>query len=117
MTPLELDEYLDHNDVEINDETLLIAHHGILGMKWGHLNGPPYPLGRGDHSASEKKAASKAGIKVGTDSGKGSIENIKRVEQQFQDLEHHQRKNPNQKLQKSMKLKDKQPLNLEAEFK
>ena len=78
MTPLELDEYLDHNDVEINDETLSIAHHGILGMKWGHLNGPPYPLGKGDHSANEKKAASKAGIKVGTDSGKGSIENIKK---------------------------------------
>lgn len=78
MTPLELDEYLDHNDVKINDETLSIAHHGILGMKWGRLNGPPYPLGRGDHSASEKKAASKAGIKVGTDSGKGSIENIKK---------------------------------------
>lgn len=76
MTPLELDEYLDHNDVEINDETISIAHHGILGMKWGHLNGPPYPIGRGDHSAGEKKAASKAGIKVGTDSGKGSIENV-----------------------------------------
>lgn len=78
MTPLELDEYLDHNDVEINDETLSIAHHGILGMKWGRLNGPPYPLGKGDHSANEKKAASKAGIKVGSDSGKGSIENIKK---------------------------------------
>ena len=78
MTPLELDEYLDHNDVEINDETLSIAHHGILGMKWGRLNGPPYPIGRGDHSANEKKAASKAGIKVGSDSGKGSIENIKK---------------------------------------
>lgn len=76
MTPLELDEYLDHNNVEINDETISIAHHGILGMKWGRLNGPPYPIGRGDHSAGEKKAASKAGIKVGTDSGKGSIENV-----------------------------------------
>lgn len=76
MTPLELDEYLDHNDVEINDETISIAHHGILGMKWGRLNGPPYPIGSGDHSAGEKKAASKAGIKVGADSGKGSIENV-----------------------------------------
>lgn len=76
MTTLELDEYLDHNDVEINDETISIAHHGILGMKWGRLNGPPYPIGRGDHSTGEKKAASKAGIKVGTDSGKGSIENV-----------------------------------------
>lgn len=33
-----------------------ISHHGILGMKWGKRNGPPYPLGVGDHSASEKKA-------------------------------------------------------------
>ncbi len=33
-----------------------LAHHGILGQKWGKRNGPPYPLGSGDHSASEKKA-------------------------------------------------------------
>lgn len=33
-----------------------IKHHGILGMKWGRKNGPPYPLGVSDHSASEKKA-------------------------------------------------------------
>lgn len=33
-----------------------LAHHGILGMRWGRKNGPPYPLGVGDHSASEKKA-------------------------------------------------------------
>lgn len=33
-----------------------IAHHGILGQKWGRKNGPPYPLGASDHSASEKRA-------------------------------------------------------------
>lgn len=33
-----------------------IAHFGILGQKWGKKNGPPYPLGAGDHSTAEKKA-------------------------------------------------------------
>jgi hypothetical protein len=40
------------NDFESN----YLAHHGILGMKWGKKNGPPYPLGASDHSAVEKKA-------------------------------------------------------------
>ena len=33
-----------------------LSHHGILGQHWGKKNGPPYPLGPGDHSASERKA-------------------------------------------------------------
>lgn len=37
-----------------------LYHHGILGMKWGHKNGPPYPLDADDHSAAEKKAMKKA---------------------------------------------------------
>lgn len=56
-----------------------IAHHGILGMKWGRRNGPPYPLGPGDHSSGEARAAKAAGTKLGKDSGKGSIENVKGI--------------------------------------
>ena len=36
-----------------------LTHHGILGMKWGQRNGPPYPLGASDHSSAEKKAGTK----------------------------------------------------------
>lgn len=39
-----------------------LYHHGILGMKWGHKNGPPYPLDEGDHSQSEKKAGWKSSL-------------------------------------------------------
>ena len=46
------------NDFESN----YLAHHGILGMKWGHKNGPPYPLGASDHSSSEKKAGWKKSL-------------------------------------------------------
>lgn len=38
------------------NEPNYLAHHGILGQKWGHRNGPPYPLGGGDYTESEKKA-------------------------------------------------------------
>ena len=55
-----------------------LEHHQILGAKWGKKNGPPYPLGSGDHSSAEKKAAAAAGVKVGKDSGKGSIDNVKK---------------------------------------
>ena len=55
-----------------------LEHHQILGAKWGKKNGPPYPLGSGDHSSAEKKAAAAAEVKVGKDSCKGSIENVKK---------------------------------------
>ena len=31
-----------------------LAHHGILGQKWGVKNGPPYPLGGGDYTQLEQ---------------------------------------------------------------
>ena len=37
-------------------QELELYHHGILGQRWGKKNGPPYPLGASDHSASEKRA-------------------------------------------------------------
>ncbi len=44
-----------------------LAHHGILGQKWGKKNGPPYPLAPGEHSAAEKKA----GWRKSLDGGSG----------------------------------------------
>lgn len=37
------------------DETIYLAHHGILGQKWGKKNGPPYPLNETQKSNAEKK--------------------------------------------------------------
>ena len=39
-----------------------LVHHGIKGQKWGERNGPPYPLGEGDHSAREKRAGWKSSL-------------------------------------------------------
>lgn len=33
-----------------------LYHHGILGQRWGVRNGPPYPLGGGDYTQTERKA-------------------------------------------------------------
>lgn len=41
MQPITYEEYLQH--------------HGILGMKWGKRNGPPYPLTSSQMSSSERR--------------------------------------------------------------
>lgn len=47
------------NDYDSN----YLMHHGILGMKWGERNGPPYPLGDKMHSAAEKAAGWRKSLK------------------------------------------------------
>lgn len=41
-----------------------LEHHGILGQKWGRLNGPPYPLGIEDHSSAQKKQLPKPELQL-----------------------------------------------------
>ena len=62
--------------ITVESIDVLLKHHGVLGQKHGVKNGPPYPLDEGDHSSSEESAAKKAGISVGTSSGKGSLDNV-----------------------------------------
>ena len=46
------------NELEQN----FLAHHGILGQKWGRKQGPPYPLDADEHSAYERKEGYKKSI-------------------------------------------------------
>lgn len=43
-----------------------LCHHGIKGQKWGEKNGPPYPLGSSQKSASEKSASTRVARKSQT---------------------------------------------------
>lgn len=89
-------------DIEIG--MAYLEHHQILGGKWGVMNGPPYPLGKGDHSASEKSAAKKAGIKLGSASGKGSIENVEKKKSPVQNKPKKPKKEltPEEKREKAL---------------
>ena len=67
-----IDNYGNLVTYEDGYNTSELYHHGILGQRWGRKNGPPYPLGAGDHSTSEKKAGwrkSLANVAKATGSG------------------------------------------------
>lgn len=61
-------------------QEVFLAHHGILGQRWGKKNGPPYPLSAGAHSASEKKAGWRKSLAKGASAvGRGTVKTAKFV--------------------------------------
>lgn len=75
---------------QINKIEEYLAHHGILGQKWGVKHGPPYPL---DDKTSKKIKSGKVTVNI-----KGlSDEDLKRIvqrlnmEKQLKDLTKEQK--------------------------
>lgn len=72
------------------NDSVYLAHHGILGMHWGRRNGPPYPLDAADHSQSEKKAGWRKSLakggqafgKVGNKVAKHTVHNFTKANTQ-----------------------------------
>ena len=53
------------NNTFYDPHTYFLAHHGIVGQKWGKRNGPPYPLNASTHNRVVKR-----GKKVGSKSSR-----------------------------------------------
>lgn len=63
--------------IQRNDEYL--AHHGILGQRWGKRNGPPYPLNESDKSVKEQRLSNKSKSSSNDENKKGLSDAQKRA--------------------------------------
>ena len=76
----------------------VLAHHGILGQKWGKKNGPPYPLDGEDHSKSEKDAGYKKSLGGGRNEElygrkkKSAMSKIDKKKTQKEEIDNHRKK-------------------------
>lgn len=69
-----------------------LYHHGIMGQRWGDRNGPPYPLGSGDHSSEEKKRGWKQSLDA-----KDTKKRKKQLAKMYKDERRQQRKREKEK--------------------
>lgn len=98
--PVKLNEYDSIKHSQSNEETAMVCidnygnlvtyddgfstyelyHHGIKGQEHGVRNGPPYPLGRNQHSAAEKRAGwTKSLASIAKATGKGVARGAKAI--------------------------------------
>ena len=79
-----------------------LAHHGILGMRWGKRNGPPYPLNESQKSRREKIFDSKIeGVQLSIRKDKNRINKLYDL-----DLKGQKAEDFREKAKKSIEMMD-----------